>query len=117
MDLAPWNLFRPLLVGVAIVTNGTLPVAILNGWSINRMLGEQFAGSGVTGATSGLFESDFLANNLFSDSPGGIILFSVARLFATIVGFVEARRMVMVEGNEAITEAVSSPTVELVSGH
>lgn len=117
MDLAPWNLFRPLLVGVAIVISGTLPVAILNGWSINRMLGEQVAGSGVTGATSGLLESDFLPNNLFSPSLGGLILFSVARLFTTIVGFVEARRMVMVEGNEAIAEVVTSPTVELVSGY
>ena len=45
----------------------------------------------------------------------GIILYSVDRFFATIVGFVEARRMVMVEGNQAIAEAVSSPTAELVS--
>ena len=88
------------------------------------MLGEQFAGAGVTGATSDLFESAFLANTLFSASLGpwmlfgmGIILFSVGRFFATIVGFVEARRMVMVEGNQAIAEAVSSPTPELVSAN
>ena len=37
----------------------------------------------------------------------GIILFSVGRFFSVIVGFVEARRMVMVEGNEAIAEAVA----------
>ena len=122
MGLAPWNLFRPLLVGVAIVISGTLPVAILSGWSINRMLGEQFAGAGVTGATSGLFESAFLANNLFGASLApwmlfgmGIILFSVGRFFATIVGFVEARRMVMVEGNQAIADAVASPSAEMVS--
>lgn len=122
MDLAPWNLFRPLLVGVLIVVSGTLPVVILHGWSINRMLGEQFAGAGVAGATSDLFESSFLASNLFGASLTpwmlfgmGIILFSVARFFTTIVGFVEARRMVMVEGNQAIADAVASPTVEPVS--
>jgi len=122
MELAPWNLFRPLLRGAAIVISGTLPVVIINGWSINRMLGEQFAGAGVAGATSDLFESSFLASNLFGASLTpwmlfgmGIILFSVGRFFATIVGFVEARRMVMVEGNQTIAEAVSSATAELVS--
>lgn len=114
MALAPWNLFRPLLVGVAVVISGTFPVAILHGWSIHRMLGEQFAGAAVPGATSGLYESTFLATNLFGASLTpwmlfgmGIILFSVGRFFSTIVGFVEARRMVMVEGNEAIAEAVA----------
>ena len=38
----------------------------------------------------------------------GIIVFSVGRFFSTIVGFVEARRMVIVEGTEAIAEAVLS---------
>ncbi len=113
MALAPWNLFRPLVVGVLVVLSGTFPVAILTGWSIHRMLVEQFAGAAVPGATSGLYESTFLATNLYSASLApwmhfgmGIILFSVGRFFSTIVGFVEARRMVMVEGNEAIAEAV-----------
>ena len=112
MALAPWNLFWPLLAGVAVVVSGTFPVAILHGWSIHRMLGEQFAGAAVPGATSGLYESTFLATNLFGASLApwmlfgmGIILFSVGRFFSVIVGFVEARRMVMVEGNEAIAEA------------
>ena len=115
MALAPWDMFRPLLVGVAIVVSGTLPVAILHGWTIHRMLGEQFAGAAAAGATSDLFESTFLATNLFGASlvpwmlfGMGIILFSVGRFFSTIVGFVEARRMVMVEGAEAIAEAVTS---------
>ena len=123
MELAPWNLFRPLFLGLLIVISGTLPVVVFYGWSINRMLGEQFAGSGAAGATSDLYESSFLANNLFGASLTpwmlfgmGIILFSVGRFFSTIVGFVEARRMVMIEGNQAIAEAVSSPAVELVSG-
>ena len=123
MVLAPWNLFRPLLLGVLIVVTGTLPVVIFYAWSLNRMLGEQFAGSGAAGATSSLFESSFLANNLFGASLSpwmlfgmGIILFSVGRFFSTIVGFVEARRMVMIEGNQAIAEAVSSPVPELVRG-
>lgn len=113
MALAPWNLFRPLVVGVLVVLSGTLPVAILTGRSIHRMLGEQFAGAAVPGATSSLYESTFLATNLYSASLApwmlfrmGIILFSVGRFFSTIVGFVEVRRMVMVEGNEAIAEAV-----------
>ena len=114
MALAPWNLFWPLLVGVAIVVSGTFPVAILHGWSIHRMLGEQFAWAAIPGATSGLYESSFLAANLFGASQApwmlfgmGIILFSVGRFFSVIVGFVEARRMVMVDGNEAIAEAVA----------
>ncbi len=123
MELAPWNLFRPLLLGIIIVLTGTLPVVIFHAWSINRMLGEQFAGSGVAGATSSLYESSFLATNLFGASLTpwmlfgmGIILYSVGRFFSTIVGFVEARRMVMIEGNQAIAEAVSAPTPELVAG-
>jgi len=32
----------------------------------------------------------------------------VGRFFSTIVGFVEARRMVIAEGTEAIAEAVTS---------
>ena len=123
MELAPWDLFRPLALGVVIVVTGTLPLVIFHAWNINRMLGERFAGSGVAGATSGLYESSFLATNLFGASVGpwmlfgmGIILFSVGRFFSTIVGFVEARRMVMIEGNKAIAEAVSSPSPELVAG-
>ena len=115
MALAPWDMFRPLLAGVVLVISGTLPVAILHSWSIHRMLGEQFVGAGTPGATSELFESTFLATNLFGASlvpwmlfGMGIILFSVGRFFSTIVGFVEARRMVMVEGAEAIAEAVTS---------
>ena len=115
MALAPWNLFLPLLAGALVVVSGALPVAVLYGWSIHRMLGEQFAGAAAIGATSGLFESTFLANNLFGASMVpwmlfgmGIILFSVGRFFSTIVGFVEARRMVIVEGTEAIAEAVLS---------
>jgi hypothetical protein len=123
MELAPWNLFRPLALGVLIVVSGALPVVIFHAWSINRMLGEQFAGLGVAGATSDLYESSFLATNLFGASLSpwmlfgmGIILFSVGRFFSTIVGFVEARRMVMIEGNQAIAEAVSAPITELVAG-
>ena len=115
MGLAPWELFRPLLAGVVIVISGTLPVAILHRWSIHRMLGEQFVGAGALGATSDLYESTFLATNLFGASLApwmlfgmGIILFSVGRFFSIIVGFVEARRMVMVEGAEAIAEAVTT---------
>ena len=79
------------------------------------MLGEQFAGEGTLGATSDLFESAFLATNLLDASlvpwmlfGMGIILFSVGRFFSTIVGFVEARRMVTAEGTEAIAEALNS---------
>ena len=119
MALAPWNLFLPLLAGALVVVSGTLPVVILYGWSIHRMLGEQFAGAGAVGATSGLFESTFLATNLYGASMVpwmlfgmGIILFSVGRFFSTIVGFVEARRMVIVEGTEAIAEAVTSARIK-----
>ena len=119
MDLAPWNLFLPLLAGALVVVSGTLPVVIFYGWNIHRILGEQFAGAGAVGATSSLFESTFLATNLFGASMVpwmlfgmGVILFSVGRFFTTIVGFVEARRMVIVEGTEAIAEAVLSKAAQ-----
>ena len=120
MALAPWNLFWPLLLGALVVVSGALPIGILHGWSIHRMLGEQFTGAGTLGATSDLFESAFLAANLFDASlvpwmlfGMGIILFSVGRFFSTIVGFVEARRMVTAEGTEAIAEALGSSQTEM----
>jgi hypothetical protein len=92
MALAPWNLFWPLALGAAIVVTGTLPVVIFHSWSLHRMLGEQFAGAGAAGATSSLFESTFLATNLFGASlmpwmlfGMGVILFAVGRFFSTIV--------------------------------
>jgi len=119
MSLAPWNLFRPLLGGVAVVISATLPLAILFGVSIHRMLGEQFAGRGAPGAASGLFESSFLGVQLYGASLQpwmlfgmGVILFSVGRFFSTIVGFVEARRMIIIEGTEAVSSAVASSRTE-----
>ena len=119
MSLAPWNLSRPLLAGAVVVISATLPVAILFGVSIHRMLGEQFAGRGEPGATSDLFESSFLATNLFGASllpwmlfGMGLILFAVGRFFSTIVGFVQARRMIIAEGTEAVTTAVASRQTE-----
>ena len=119
MSLAPWNLFRPLLAGAVVVISATLPVAILFGVSIHRMLGEQFVGRGEPGATSDLFESSFLATNLFGASllpwmlfGMGIILFAVGRFFSTIVGFVQARRMIIAEGTGAVATAVASRQTE-----
>ena len=123
MSLAPWNLFRPLLAGAVVVISATLPVAILLGVSIHRMLGEQFVGRGEPGATSDLFESSFLATNLFSASllpcmlfGMGLILFAVGRFFSTIVGFVQARRMIIAEGTEAVTTAVAPRQMEKRGG-
>ena len=121
MALAPWNLFRPLVAGAAIIVSATLPVAILFAVSIHRMLGEQFAGRGDPGAASGLFESSSLGVQLYGASLQpwmlfgmALILFSIGRFFTTIVGFVVARRMVIAEGTEAIAEAVSSTSREWV---
>ena len=121
MALAPWDLFRPLVAGAAIIVSATLPVAILYAVSIHRMLAEQFAGRGNPGATSGLFESSFLGVNLYGASLQpwmlfgmAVILFSIGRFFTTIVGFVEARRMVIAEGTEAIAEAVALSRKEKV---
>jgi len=44
----------------------------------------------------------------------GIILFSVGQFSSVIVGFVEARRIVMVGGNEAFAEALEAKRQELV---
>ena len=114
MSLAPWELFRPLLVGATVVISATLPVAILLGVSIHRMLAEQFAGLGNPGAGSDSFESWFMAANLLGASLQpwmlfgmGLILFSIGRFFTTIVGFVQARRMVIAEGTETIAGAVA----------
>ena len=37
----------------------------------------------------------------------GIIRFSVGSFFSTMLGYVEARRLAMVEGAEAIAEAIA----------
>ena len=119
MSFDPWNLFRPLLAGVAVVISATLPLTILFGVSIHRMLGEQFAGRGDPGAASGLFESSFLGVQVYGASLQpwmlfgmAVILFSVGRFFSTIVGFVEARRMIIIEGAEAVSDAVASRRTE-----
>ena len=122
MSLAPWNLLRPLMVGIALVVSATLPVAILFAVSIHRMLGEQFAGLGEPGAMSGLFKSSFLAVNLYGASLQpwmlfgmALIFFAIGRFFSPIVGFVQARRMIIEEGTEAISEAVVASRREKVA--
>jgi len=117
MALAPWDLLRPHLMGLAIVVSATLPLAVLFAVSIHRNLGEQFAGHGLAGDTTGLFKSSFLSVQLFSASVQpwmlfgmGLILFAIGRFFSTVVTFVELRRMVIVEGVSTIAEAVSNKT-------
>ena len=119
MSLAPWDMLRPLLVGAVVVISATLPVAILFGVSIHRMLGEQFAGLGGPAAVSGLFKSSFLGVQLYGASLQpwmlfgmGVILFSIGRFFGTIVGFVQARYVLIAEGTEAISSAVASHNTE-----
>ena len=121
MYLAPWNLLVPHLVGLAVIVSTTLPVIILYAVSIHRNFVEQFAGRGEAGAMSGLFKSSFLSVQLFSASwpmwmlfGMALILFAIGRFFATIVGFVEARRMVTEEGTQAIAEAVGADSREKV---
>ena len=111
MSLAPWDLFRPVLVGAALVVTAALPMVILFAVSIHRMLEEQYAGLAEPGLMSGLYKSSFLVVNLYGASLQpwmlfgmALIFFSIGRFFTTIVGFVEARRMVIVEGVEAISE-------------
>ena len=114
MQLAPWNLFAPLAAGAVVAVSATLPLIILLAIFIHRRLGEMFAGlAGPDGSDK--FETAFWVTNLLGASwqpwmlfGMGLILFAIARFFTTIVGFVEARRMVIVEGTEAIAEAVLS---------
>jgi len=114
MQLAPWNLFAPLAAGAVVAVSATLPVVILLAIFIQRRLGEMFAGlAGPDGSDK--FETAFWVTNLLGASwqpwmlaGMGLILFAIARFFTTIVGFVEARRMVIAEGTEAIAEAVLS---------
>ena len=115
MSLAPWNLFRPLMAGAVVAISATLPIIILLAVSIHQLLEEQFSGLGISGAGSDSFESWFLATNLLGASwqpwmlfGMGLILFSIGRFFTTIVGFVQARRMVITEGSGAIAEAVTA---------
>ena len=113
MALAPWNLLWPHLAGLAIVVSATLPIAILFAVSTHRNLVEQFAGLGDPAAMSGLFKSSFLSAQLFGASwqpwmlfGMGLMLFAIGRFFTIIVGFVEARRMIIEEGTAAISEAL-----------
>ena len=115
MYLAPWDLLRPHLVGLAILVSATLPIVVLYAVSIHRNLTEQFAGQGDPGAMSGLFKSSFLSVQLFNASwqpwmlfGMALILFAIGRFFNTIVGFVEARRMVIEEGTLAIAESLAA---------
>ena len=115
MALAPWDLLRPHLAGLAILVSATLPVIVLLAISIHRNLEQQFAGLGESGAASGLFKSSFLSVQLFGASwqpwmffGMGLILFAIGRFFSTVVSFVEARRMVIEEGTSSIAEAVSA---------
>ena len=121
MSLAPWNLLRPLLVGAAIVVSATLPIAVLLALSIHWMLGEQFAGLGGPGAMSGVFKDSFLAVRILGATLQpwmlfgmALIFFAIGRFFATIVGFVEARRMIIQEGTRAIAAALSEARTEKV---
>ena len=114
MQLAPWNLFAPLAAGAVVAVSATLPMIILLAIFIHRRLGKVFAGlAGPDGSDK--FETAFWVTNLLGASwqpwmlaGMGLILFAIARFFTTIVGFVEARRMVIGEGTEAIAEAVLS---------
>lgn len=115
MYLAPWNLLMPHLAGLAIIISATLPIVVLYAVSIHRNLVEQFAGRGDPGAMSGLFKSSFLSVQLFNASwqpwmlfGMALILFAIGRFFDTIVGFVEARRMVIEEGTAAIAESLGA---------
>ena len=124
MSLAPWDLFRPVLVGAALVVTAALPMVILFAVSIHRMLEEQYAGLAEPGLMSGLYKSSFLAVNLYGASLQpwmlfgmAFIFFSIGRFFTTIVGFVEARRMVIVEGVEAISEIVALKRAEQTGLH
>ena len=115
MSLAPWSLFRPLVVGVVVVITATLPIIILLALSTHVTLEEQFAGLGSVGAMSDAFKDSFLSAQILGATwqswmllGMGIILFAIGRFFSTIVGFVQARYMIIQEGTEAIAEAVKS---------
>ncbi|MCH8185330.1 MAG: hypothetical protein IH862_04435 [Chloroflexi bacterium] len=115
MLLAPWRMLRPLLAGLALMVSATLPIAIVHAVSIHRMLAEQYSGLGDQGVMSGLFRSSFLSVNLLEASRVpwmlfgmALVLFSIGRFFTTIVTFVQTRRMIIVEGTSAISEAVST---------
>ena len=121
MSLAPWDLFRPLVAGAIVVVTATLPIAILFALSIHWMLEQQFAGLGVAGSFLATFEDSFLAVRIFAATTQawmlfgmGIIFFAIGRFFTTIVGFVEARRMIITEGSEAIAEATAARRMEEV---
>ena len=121
MYLASWNLLWPHLAGLAIMISATLPVVVLYAISIHRNLAEQFAGRGDPGAMSGLFKSSFVSVQLFNASLQpwmlfgmALVLFAIGRFFTTIVGFVEARRMIIAEGTQAIAEAVGADSKEKV---
>ena len=76
-------------------------------------MGEQFAGLGNPDTFSGLFKDSFLAVQIMGATLQpwilfgmAVIFFAIGRFFTTIVGFVEARRMIIAEGTEAIAAAM-----------
>lgn len=122
MALAPWDLFRPILLGGAVAISATLPIIILLSIFTHQRMEQVFLGLGGPESFSDRFETAFWATNLIGASwqpwmlfGMGIILFAIGRFFNTIVGFVQARRMIIAEGTEAIAEAVAARNMEKVS--
>ena len=114
MQLAPWELMRPHLLGMVFIVTATLPIIVLEAISINNLFTEQFAGRGPGEMMSGLYESSLLSFRLYDASFGpwmmfgmGLVLFAIGRFFSTIVGFVQARMMIIGEGTQAIAMEVS----------
>ncbi len=78
-----------------------------------------FAGLAGPGVVSDKFETAFWATNLLGASwqpwmlaGMGLILFAIRRFFSTIVGFVVARRVIITEGTDAISTAISTGRTE-----
>lgn len=105
MSLAPWKLVSVIFMGAIIAVSSLIPFGILElttNLDLKKLeLAEQTA--------SDEYQSRFLATRLWSDTllpykiaGMGLMLFGVGLTFATIVGFVKARRQIIAEGIDSL---------------
>ncbi|MFQ5815079.1 MAG: hypothetical protein ACE5G7_01115 [Candidatus Hydrothermarchaeaceae archaeon] len=112
LSLAPWKLLAPLIIGVLMVYSATFPLSYWRVQSTQAFLAEELVGN--TGSerwqqavlSERLLEHAILPWKIFGI---GLIFFAIGKFFATIVGFVTARKMVVTDGVRACVQYVKEP--------
>lgn len=110
MSLVPKKLFLGILVGFAVVVTAIIPLA----WPLRIGTFDAFLGMdlGSNVAAQAAFSLErFLEHLILPYKLAGvaIILYSIGLYFATIIGFVKARKTIVAEGVSSVAEYVAHP--------